>query len=289
MLRGMGTPMASMMVGVRQKGTGVVVGLLSGAKVNQAKPVASFFVSNSQREFSTAKDSHPADGFFQDRAGKPAPHSELSLDNLELGKGGYMASHGDYRVREGYGGKYKLDYLKDPHVPSRESEHWRLSKRATALVGSGIGTLIMAKQIFKGIVMFRTPGRDLLALSSIEIDLAKIPEGKSMTFSWQRKPIFVFHRTPAQIAAAEATNLSELRHPEHDDARALIDKKWLVVIGICTHLGCIPLAGKGDYGGYYCPCHGSHYDTAGRVRKGPAPENLPLPNYRIEGNTCVVG
>lgn len=135
------------------------------------------------------------------------------------------------------------------------------------------------------------PSADVLALASTEVDLSKIPEGSAIKVMWRGKPVFVRHRTAEEIAAAEAVPLSELRDPEPDSARVK-KPEWLIMVGVCTHLGCIPLgtaAGepKGEYGGWFCPCHGSHYDTSGRIRKGPAPANLPIPTYTFLSDTLV--
>ena len=137
------------------------------------------------------------------------------------------------------------------------------------------------------------PSADVLALGAIEVDLAPIPEGQAITAVWQGKPIFVRHRTPAETKAAEDVPLSQLLDPQPDDERVKAGHtQWLVVIGICTHLGCIPLGNKptdprGDWGGWFCPCHGSQYDTSGRVRHGPAPLNLYLPPYAFESATKI--
>ena len=127
------------------------------------------------------------------------------------------------------------------------------------------------------------PAADVRAVSSTEVDLAPVAVGQAITVKWRGKPIFVRHRTPNEIKEAEDVNVTALRDPQADSARA---KKpdWIIVIGICTHLGCVPLGQKptdprGDYGGWFCPCHGSHYDTSGRIRKGPAPLNLFVPGY----------
>lgn len=130
---------------------------------------------------------------------------------------------------------------------------------------------------------------DVLAMAKIEIKLSDIPEGKSMTFKWRGKPLFVRHRTGSEIAAEEAVNVGELRDPQHDNVRCQ-KPEWLIVLGVCTHLGCVPIANAGDFGGYYCPCHGSHYDASGRIRKGPAPLNLEVPQYTFpEDNLLLVG
>ena len=116
------------------------------------------------------------------------------------------------------------------------------------------------------------PSADVLALSSIEVDLSPVAVGGALTVKWRGKPVFIRHRTAEEISEAEAVPMSELRDPQPDSARA-IKSEWLIVVGVCTHLGCVPLGNKpgeprGDYGGYFCPCHGSHYDTAARIRKG---------------------
>lgn len=130
---------------------------------------------------------------------------------------------------------------------------------------------------------------DVLALAKIEIKLGDIPEGKSVTFKWRGKPLFIRHRTADEIATEQSVSTSTLRDPETDGDRVQ-RAPWLVVIGVCTHLGCVPIANSGDFGGYYCPCHGSHYDASGRIRKGPAPLNLEVPHYEFpDDNTLIVG
>ena len=127
------------------------------------------------------------------------------------------------------------------------------------------------------------PAADTLALGTVEVDISAVEVGQSITVTWRGKPVFVRHRSPEDIERAKTEDSAELRDPQ-TDADRVQREEWLVVIGICTHLGCIPLGQKpadprGDFGGWFCPCHGSHYDTAGRIRKGPAPRNLDLPEY----------
>ena len=129
------------------------------------------------------------------------------------------------------------------------------------------------------------PSQDVLALSSTEVDLSPIEVGQSITVVWRGKPVFIRHRTQAEIDEARADDGAELPHPETDADRAP-RPEWLVMVGICTHLGCIPLGDQGDYGGWFCPCHGSHYDKSGRIRRGPAPEN-PL-GIRGTGEVPIV-
>lgn len=126
------------------------------------------------------------------------------------------------------------------------------------------------------------PAANVSALSSVEVDIDKIQCGQAITISWQGKPVFIKHRTDEEIKEARAVNLSELIDPEEDNTRVKSGyDQWLVVIGICTHLGCIPTDRSGEYNGWFCPCHGSHYDTSGRIRKGPAPKNLEIPPYQF--------
>jgi ubiquinol-cytochrome c reductase iron-sulfur subunit len=135
------------------------------------------------------------------------------------------------------------------------------------------------------------PSADVLALSTTDVDLSPIPEGQAITVTWQGKPVFVRHRTAEEIAEAEEVPLDILRDPQTDGVR--VEKpEWLIVVGLCTHLGCVPLGNKptenrGNYGGWFCPCHGSHYDTSGRVRQGPAPQNLHVPQYSFTTDTAI--
>lgn len=127
------------------------------------------------------------------------------------------------------------------------------------------------------------PARDVLALATTEADLAPIALGQAVTVVWRGRPVFIRHRTAEELQQARQTPLSDLKDPEPDQRRVTKDP-WLVMIGICTHLGCVPLGqkptdAKGEYRGWFCPCHGSHYDTSGRIRKGPAPKNLVVPRY----------
>ncbi|ACI99828.1 ubiquinol-cytochrome c reductase iron-sulfur subunit [Rhodospirillum centenum] len=137
------------------------------------------------------------------------------------------------------------------------------------------------------------PASDTLSLASIEVDLSPIAEGQAITVTWRGKPVFVRHRTAAEIELARKTDLNSLIDPQPDTDRVKEGhEQWLIAIGICTHLGCVPMGQKstdprGDYGGWFCPCHGSHYDTAGRIRKGPAPLNLALPDYAFLDDTRI--
>ena len=130
------------------------------------------------------------------------------------------------------------------------------------------------------------PDSSVKALASTEVDLSSIQPGKSVTVLWRGKPVFIKRRTPEEIAEAKKVKLEDLKHPEKDEDRVKKDE-WLVMLGICTHLGCVPLTDKGDYNGWFCPCHGSHYDTSGRIRKGPAPTNLEIPDYVFLNETTI--
>ncbi|MDG1996160.1 MAG: ubiquinol-cytochrome c reductase iron-sulfur subunit [Emcibacteraceae bacterium] len=134
------------------------------------------------------------------------------------------------------------------------------------------------------------PAKNVLALSSIEVDLNTIPEGQSAVFLWRGNPVFVRHRTADEIAEATADDTAtDLIDPENDADRVQ-KPEWLVMSGVCTHLGCVPLDQKGEFGGWYCPCHGSHYDISGRIRKGPAPTNLPVMEYVfLDDSTIQIG
>jgi len=157
---------------------------------------------------------------------------------------------------------------------------------ATLAGGAGLGLAFVWPLIDS-----MNPAADVLALSSIEVDLSPIEVGQAITVKWRGRPVFIRHRTAEDIAAARDVNLADLPDPQPDSDRVK-EPEWLIVVGVCTHLGCIPLGQKtgdpkGDYGGWFCPCHGSHYDTSGRIRKGPAPKNLVVPNYTFLSDNVV--
>jgi len=132
------------------------------------------------------------------------------------------------------------------------------------------------------------PDSSVLALSATEVDLAPIAEGQIVTVKWRGKPVFIFHRSKKEIEEARAVKLSDLPDPQPDADRVKPGKdQWLVLVGICTHLGCVPLGHQGDYDGWFCPCHGSQYDTSGRIRRGPAPANLEVPPYEFASDTTI--
>jgi len=132
------------------------------------------------------------------------------------------------------------------------------------------------------------PDASTRALATIEFDVGPIAEGESVTITWRGLPVFVRHRTPAEIEEARAVPLSELKDPETDEERTKPGhEQWLIMIANCTHLGCVPVGNEGDFDGWFCPCHGSHYDSAGRIRRGPAPLNLVVPPYEFVSDTLV--
>ena len=133
------------------------------------------------------------------------------------------------------------------------------------------------------------PDASVKALASTEVDVSRVEKGQSITVLWRGKPVFIRRRTEEEIAKAKDVKLEDLPHPETDEDRAK-NPEWLVMLGVCTHLGCVPLGDKGEYGGWFCPCHGSHYDTSGRIRKGPAPTNMEVPKYEfVNANTIKIG
>jgi len=157
-----------------------------------------------------------------------------------------------------------------------------------AITGAlGVGAAYSAKSIVHTFIGAMGASADVLALAKVEVDLSSITEGKSVVVKWRGKPLFIRHRTAAEITTEEGVDPTSLRHAESDQERVK-DPKWLVLIGICTHLGCVPIANKGIYNGYYCPCHGSHYDVSGRIRKGPAPMNLEIPPYEFASPTDLI-
>jgi len=184
---------------------------------------------------------------------------------------------------------YRRSSTKDASAKTQETQGARngfsyIMSGALAVTGAYAATSTV-----NGLLGSLSASADVLAMAKIEINLADIPEGKAMTFKWRGKPLFIRHRTAEEIATEQAVDLATLRDPQHDNERAQ-KPEYLVVLGVCTHLGCVPIANAGDWGGYYCPCHGSHYDASGRIRKGPAPLNLEVPFYEFpEENLLVVG
>ncbi|KAL1311786.1 hypothetical protein AAFC00_001870 [Neodothiora populina] len=158
------------------------------------------------------------------------------------------------------------------------------------MVGTfGAITAMGAKATVQDFLVNMSASADVLAQAKVEVDLAAIPEGKNVIIKWRGKPVFIRHRTADEIKEADDTKWEALRDPQPDSDRVK-KPEWLIMLGVCTHLGCVPIGEAGDFGGWFCPCHGSHYDISGRIRKGPAPLNLEVPTYDFpEENSLVIG
>lgn len=171
----------------------------------------------------------------------------------------------------------------DPHVSGQDPNRRDFIHIAAGAAAAGaVGALAWP------FIDQMNPSGDTLALASIEFDLTKVADGQQVTVKWRGKPLFVRKRTPAEITKAIADDNAAMPDPQADEERHKPGKaEWLVLVGTCTHLGCVPTFGGGDYGGWFCPCHGSHYDTSGRIRKGPAPRNLEVPTYAFLSDTKV--
>eukprot|EP01112_Ceratiomyxa_fruticulosa_P012643 TRINITY_DN3512_c0_g1_i1.p1 TRINITY_DN3512_c0_g1~~TRINITY_DN3512_c0_g1_i1.p1 ORF type:complete len:245 (-),score=66.45 TRINITY_DN3512_c0_g1_i1:109-843(-) len=171
--------------------------------------------------------------------------------------------------------------------PKPEDEPESRSFAYLVVGGAGVGIAASAKNAVVTVLSAMAPAADVLAVSSVEVDLSEIEEGTSVLVKWRGKPLFIRHRTAAEIDDAASVDVGSLPDPQPDDAR-VVKPEWLVLVGVCTHLGCIPIGGAGDFGGWFCPCHGSHYDISGRIRKGPAPQNLQIPPYRFTAEKKIV-
>ncbi len=183
--------------------------------------------------------------------------------------------------------------MADPSAAAAHPGHPDVTKRDFLKLVTGATAGIGVAAVAWAFIDYMNPAQDVLALSAIDVDLTPIPEGQGITVLWQGKPIFLRHRTAKEIKEAEDVQMSQLIEPQPDSQRVKPGHaQWIVLIGICTHLGCVPLGNKptdprGDWGGWFCPCHGSQYDTSGRVRHGPAPLNLALPPYEFVADTKI--
>ncbi len=173
----------------------------------------------------------------------------------------------------------------DAPADPRRRDYLQIGAVAFAGVGVGVIALPLVNQM--------NPSADVLAQSTTEVDLSAIQPGQAIKTSFRKQPLFVRNLTPKEIAEADAVAVGSLRDPQTLEERTKTGKKnWLITLGVCTHLGCVPLGAgegenKGPFGGYFCPCHGSAYDTAGRIRQGPAPTNLHVPDYEFTSDTVV--
>ncbi|PPR46738.1 MAG: Ubiquinol-cytochrome c reductase iron-sulfur subunit [Alphaproteobacteria bacterium MarineAlpha5_Bin9] len=183
--------------------------------------------------------------------------------------------------------KVKKNKNNEENIKNITKENRRDFIYLSTLTVGGIGVASMIWPFLKSM----NPAEDTLALGTVEIDISNIEVGQSITTKWRGKPIFIRRRTPEEIKEAKEVEIANLKDPVLDIDRVQ-KEEWLVLEGICTHLGCVPLGQKmtdtkGDYNGWFCPCHGSHYDTSGRIRKGPAPDNLKVPPYTFITKTII--
>jgi len=259
---------------VRNKASQIGKYLKSSSSVvpSQSRPVAA--VSRDLKGNDIPQAAEPLMGH---NLGKTLPSHQLLAVSRSFTSGQQIRlAHTDLRVPDFT--PYRVKSRLNPSEPSSKSE---VGSKVSSYLVVGLGALgatYGAKAIVTMFVSSMAPSADVLAMAKIEVKLADIPEGKNVTFKWRGKPLFIRHRTAAEVQRERSVDHSSLRDPQKDEER-VEDPKWLVVIGVCTHLGCVPIANAGDFGGYYCPCHGSHYDASGRIRKGPAPFNLEVPRH----------
>ena len=182
-----------------------------------------------------------------------------------------------------------IAYDTSNHDPFTSGDSNKRAFTYFVLTGGRFVYAAAARLLVLKFILSMTATKDVLAMASLEVELGKIAEGQTVTVKWRGKPVFIRHRTADDIEKANAVDLSSLRDPQPDSVRVQ-KPEWLICIGVCTHLGCVPLANAGDYSGFFCPCHGSHYDTSGRIRRGPAPYNLEVPTYSFmeeEGKVLI--
>ncbi len=184
---------------------------------------------------------------------------------------------------------------------SHSDDHAAGNRRDFLYVATATAGAVTAGAAIWPLVDQMNPSADVKAMASIEVDVADVEVGTQITVKWRGKPVFIRHRSPEDIELARSIPLTDLRDTdsrnankpgEATDANRAMDEngEWLVMMGVCTHLGCVPLGDRaGDFGGWFCPCHGSHYDSAGRIRKGPAPRNLPVPVAAMNGTVVKLG
>ena len=181
----------------------------------------------------------------------------------------------------------KVDQKNTQDSPEKNKENRRDFLYLSSITIGGVGVATFMWPFIKSM----NPAEDTLALGSTEVDISAIDVGQSITVKWRGKPVFIKRRTNEEIVDAQKVDLSLLSDPMADKDRVK-NPEWLVLVGVCTHLGCVPLGQKmsdtkGEFNGWFCPCHGSHYDTSGRIRKGPAPENLAVPPYEFLSDTLI--
>ena len=182
----------------------------------------------------------------------------------------------------------KVDEKNNQLLPEKDKNNRRDFLYLSSITIGGVGVAAFMWPFLKSM----NPAEDTLALGSTEVDLSNILVGQSMTVKWRGRPVFIRRRTQEEINEANSVDITSLKDPIEDKDRVQ-QAEWLIMEGVCTHLGCVPLGQKisdtkGEYNGWFCPCHGSHYDTSGRVRKGPAPDNLPIPPYEFISDTKII-
>lgn len=214
-----------------------------------------------------------------------APKSRTFLVSSGLGKTQQRFSHTDVNVPSF--DDYRRDSCKDATARSTETDMSRRAFTYLMVAGLGVTAAHAGKNAALDFLSTMSASADVLAVAKVEVDLSAIPPGKNATIKWRGKPLFVRHRTQEEIDQVRAVAIDSLRDPQADEDR-VTHPNYLVLLGVCTHLGCVPIANAGDFGGYYCPCHGSHYDASGRIRKGPAPLNLEVPPYSFTTDTTLV-
>lgn len=183
-----------------------------------------------------------------------------------------------------------VEHIETETPPAGEGVRRRDFINIAAVSFAGVGAVAVVLPLINQM----NPSADVLALATTEVDLSGVQPGQAIKTTFRAQPLFVRHLTPAEIAKADAVDPSALRDPQTLEDRTVDGKKqWLITMGVCTHLGCVPLGAgegenRGEFGGYFCPCHGSSYDTAARIRKGPAPKNLMVPTYKYTSDTAVL-
>lgn len=225
---------------------------------------------------------------------KSSPFLGTSISTSLAGLSQYRCFHNDLAKFPEGPDDFRKGHLNKTYKsgnPREEDINVTRSKTFNYLVTAGlfVPPLMAARGILDVYLQYFSMAKDIVAASKTEFDLSSIPEGKTTLITWRSKPLYVRHRTQAEIESESTVDLGQLRDPQADKDRTK-NPEWLIVIGICTHLGCVPIPDAGQFGGFFCPCHGSHYDVSGRIRKGPAPLNLEVPPYEFTDNdTCIVG
>jgi ubiquinol-cytochrome c reductase iron-sulfur subunit len=222
------------------------------------------------------------------------------------------STHGHQQDRHDaphHGPQHDKGHVDPAHAVPTAHGHDDPNRRDFLMVATGAVAGVGAALAVWPLINQMNPDASVKALASIEVDVGQIPEGQAITIKWRGNPVFIRHRTKAEVEAAKAVAMADLKdpiarsglvkegEPATDENRTVAGKEqYMVMMAVCTHLGCVPVGNAGEFvvvegaaknGGWFCPCHGSHYDTAGRIRKGPAPENLPVPEYKFISDTKI--